>query len=80
MEKARKTPTSALLILQSFDYVDHSKQWKILKEMVIPDHITCLLRNLYEGQEATVKTGHETIDWLQIGKGVRRLYIIILLI
>ena len=69
-EGSSKTSTSALLILQSFDYVDHSKQWKILKEMVIPDHLTCLLRNLYTGQEATVRTGHGTTDWFQIRKGV----------
>ena len=55
---------------KAFDYVDHNKLWKILKEMGIPDHLTCLLRNLYAGQEATVKTGHETADWFQIGKGV----------
>ena len=51
-------------------YVDHNKLWTILKEMGIPDHLTCLLRNLYAGQEATVKTGHGTTDWFQIGKGV----------
>ena len=50
--------------------MDHNKLWKILKEMGIPDHLTCLLRNLYEGQEATVRTGHGTTDWIQIGKGV----------
>ena len=50
---------------------DHDKLWKILKEMGLPDHLTCLLRNLYAGQEATVRTGHGTIDWFQIGKGVR---------
>ena len=55
-----------------FDYVDHSKLWKILKEMGIPDHLICLLRNLYAGQEATVRTGHGTTDWFQIGKGVRQ--------
>ena len=55
---------------KSFDCVDHSKLWKILKEMGIPDHLTCLLRNLYAGQEATVRTGHGTTDWFQIGKGV----------
>ena len=49
--------------------MDHNKQWKILQEMGIPDHLTCLLRNLYAGQEATVRTGHGTTDWLQIGKG-----------
>ena len=52
--------------------VDHNKLWKMLKEMGIPDHLTCLLRNLYVGQEATVRTGHGTTDWLQIGKGVHQ--------
>ena len=51
--------------------MDHHKLWKILQEMGIPDHLTCLLRNLYAGQEATVRTGHGTTDWFQIGKGVR---------
>ena len=55
---------------KAFDCVDHNKLWKILKEMGIPDHLTCLLRNLYAGQEATIRTGHGTTDWLQIGKGV----------
>ena len=55
---------------KAFDYADHNKLWKILKEMGIPDHLTCLLRNLYAGQEATVRTGHGTTDWFQIGKGV----------
>ena len=55
-----------------FDYVDHHKLWKILQEMRIPDHLTCFLKNLYAGQEATVKTGHGTTDWFQIGKGVRQ--------
>ena len=54
---------------KAFDWVDHNKLWKILKEMGIPDHLTCLLRNLYAGQEATVRTGHGP-DWFQIGKGV----------
>ena len=54
---------------KAFDCVDHSKLWKILQEMGIPDHMTCLLRNLYAGQEATVRTGHGTTDWFQIGKG-----------
>ena len=54
-----------------FDCVDHNKLWKILQEMGIPDHLTCPLRNLYAGQEATVRTGHGTTDWFQIGKGVR---------
>ena len=52
--------------------MDHNKLWKILKEMGLPDHLTCLLRNLYGGQEATVRTGHGTTDWFQIGKGVRQ--------
>ena len=52
--------------------MDHNKLWKILKETGIPDHLTCLLRNLYAGQEATVRTGYGTIDWFQIGKGVRQ--------
>ena len=56
---------------KAFDCVDHNKLWKILKEMGIPDHLTCLLRNLYAGQAATVRNGHGTTDWLQIGKGVR---------
>ena len=55
---------------KAFDCVDHNKLWKILKEKGIPDHLTCLLRNLYAGQEATVRTGHGTADWFQIGKGV----------
>ena len=53
---------------KAFDCVDHNKLWKILKEMGIPDHLICLLRNLYAGQEATVRTGHGTTDWFQIGK------------
>ena len=55
---------------KAFDCVDHHKLWKILKEMGISDHLTCLLRNLYAGQEATVRIGHGTTDWFQIGKGV----------
>ena len=55
---------------KAFDCVDHNKLWKILQEMGIPDYLTCLLRNLYAGQEATVRTGHGTTDWFQIGKGV----------
>ena len=55
---------------KAFDCVDHNKLWKILKEMGIPDHLTCLLRNLYVGQEATVRTGHGKTDWYQMGKGV----------
>ena len=57
---------------KAFDCVDHNQLWKILKEMGIPDPLTCLLRNLYAGQEATVRTGHGTTDWFQIGKGVHQ--------
>ena len=57
---------------KALDCVDHHKLWKILKEMGIPDHLTCLLRNLYAGQEATVRTGHGTTNWFQIGQGVRQ--------
>ena len=57
---------------KAFDRVDHNKLWKSLKEMGIPDHLTCLLRNLYAGQEATIRTGLGTTDWFQIGKGVRQ--------
>ena len=71
-ENSRKTSVSAFFFFyyaKAFDYVDHNKLWKILKEMGIPDHLTCLLRKLYAGQEATVRTGHGT-DWFHIGKGV----------
>ena len=61
---------------KSFDCVDHNRLWKILKGMGIPDHLTCLLRNLYTDQEATVRTGHGTIDWFQIGKGGGQGYIL----
>ena len=61
---------------KAFDCVDHNKLWKILKEMGIPDHLTCLLRNLYTGQEETLRTGHGTTDWFQIGKGVLQGYIL----
>ena len=57
---------------KAFDFVDQSKLWKILKEMGIPDHLTCLLRNLYARQEAAIRTGHGTTHWFQIGKGVRQ--------
>ena len=70
-ESTRKTSISALLTMPKPYCVDHNKLWKILKEMGIADHLTCLLRNLYAGQEATVRTGHGTTDWFQIGKGVR---------
>ena len=70
-ESSRKTSISALLTMpKAFDSVDSNKLWKILKEIGIPDHLTCLLRNLYAGQEATVRTGHGATDWFQIGKGV----------
>ena len=58
--------------VKAFDCVDHNNLWKILKEMGIPDHLTCLLRNLYAGQQATVRTRHGTTDWFQIGKGVHQ--------
>ena len=61
---------------KAFDCVDHNKLWKILQEMGILDHLTCLLRNLYTGQEATVRTGHGTTDWFQIGKGVHQVCIL----
>ena len=61
--------SSGLLTAKGFDCVDHNKLWKILKEMGIPDHLTCLLRNLFAGQEATVRTGPGTTDWFQIRKG-----------
>ena len=72
IEKAREFQENICFIdyAKAFDCVDHNKLWKILKEMGIPDHLTCLLRNLYAGQEATVRTGHGTTDWFQIGKGV----------
>ena len=76
MEKAREFQRNIYFCFieyaKAFDWVDHNKLWKILKEMGIPDHLTCLLRNLYAGQEATVRTGHGTTDWFQIGKGVRQ--------
>ena len=65
---------------KAFDYVDHNKLWKILKEIGIPDHLTCLLRNLYAGQEATVRTRHGTTEWIQIGERVCQDYIVTLLI
>ena len=71
-ESSRKTSISALLSMPKPLTVDHNKLWKIMKEMGIPDHLTCLLRNLYAGEEATVRTGHETTNWFQIRKGVRQ--------
>ena len=74
MEKAREFQKNIYFCFndnaKAFDCVDHNKLWKILKELGIPDHLICLLRNLYAGQEATVRTGHGTPDWFQIGKGV----------
>ena len=74
MQKAREFQKNIYFCFidyaKAFDGVDHHKLWEILKEMGIPDHLTCLLRNLYAGQEATVRTGHGTTDWFQIGKGV----------
>ena len=76
MEKAREYQKNIYFCFidyaKAFDCVDYNKLWNILKEMGIPDHLTCLLRNLYAGQEATVRTGHGTTDWFQIGKGVRQ--------
>ena len=71
-ESSRKTSTSALLTMSKPLTVRITTNWKILKEMGIPDHLTCLLRNLYAGQEATVRTGHGTTNWFQIGKGVHQ--------
>ena len=76
MKKAREFQRNIYLgfinYAKASDCVDHNKVWKILKEMGIPHHLTCLLRNLYAGQEATVRTGHGKIDWFKIGKGVRQ--------
>ena len=73
-ESSRKISTSAIFTMSKPLTVWITINWKILKEMGIPDHLTCLLRNLYAGQEATVRTGHGTMDWLQIGKGVQQGY------
>ena len=74
MEKAREFQKNIYFCFidyaKAFDCVDHNQLWEILKEMGIPDHLTCLLRNLYAGQEATVRIGHGTTDWFQIRKGV----------
>ena len=77
MEKAREFQKKNIYFCfidyaKAFDCVDHNKLWEILKEMGIPDHLICLLRNLYAGQEATDRTGHGTSDWFQIGKGVHQ--------
>ena len=71
-ESSRKTSICFIDYAKTFDCVDHNKLWEILKEMGIPDHLTCLVRNLYAGQEATVRTGHGTTHWFQTGKGVRQ--------
>ena len=71
-ESSRKNSLCFVDYAKAFDCVDHNKLWKILKEMRIPDHLTYLLRNLYAGQEAPVRTGHGTTDWFQIGNGVRQ--------
>ena len=75
-QKSKRVPENIYFYfidyVKHFDCVDHKKLWKILKEMGIPDHLTCLLRNLYAGQETTVRTGHRTANWFQIGKGVRQ--------
>ena len=80
MEKAREFQKNTYVCFidyaKAFDCVDHNKLWKILKEMGIPDHLTCLLRKLYAGQEATVRSGHGTTDWFQKGKGVRQVCIL----
>ena len=74
MEKAREFQKNIYFCFidyaKAFDSVDHNKLWQILKDMEIPDHLTCLLRNLYADQETTVRTAHGTTDWFQIGKGV----------
>ena len=85
MEKAREFQRNFYFCFidyaEAFDCADHKKLWKILREMGIPDHLTCLLRNMYAGQEATVRTGRGTTDWFQIGKkSTSRLYIVTLLI
>ena len=76
MEKAREVQKNIYFCsvdyAKAFDYVDHNNLWTILQEMGIPDHLTCLLRNLYAGQEATLRTGHGKTDWFQIGKGVHQ--------
>ena len=80
MEKVRELQKNIYFCFidyaKAFDCVDHNKLWKILKEMGIPDHPTCLLRNLYAGQETTVRTGHGITDWFQIRKGVRQGYLL----
>ena len=80
IEKARELQKNISICfidyVKVFDYVDPQQMWKILQEMGIPDHLICLLRNLYAGQEATVRTGHGTMDWFQTGRGARQGYIL----
>ena len=80
IEKAREFYKNIIFCFidctKAFDCVDHNKLWKILKEIGVPDHLTFLLRNLYAGQKATVRTGHGTTDWFQIGKGERQVCIL----
>ena len=80
IEKAREFQKNTYFCFidyaKALDCVDHNKLWKILQEMEIPDHLTCLLKNLYTGQEATVRIGHRRTDWFQIGKGVRQGYML----
>ena len=84
IEKAREFQKSIYFRFiddaKAFDCMDHNKLWTILKEMEIPDHLTCLLRNLYADQEAIVRTGHGTTDWFQIGKGVHQCCILVTLL
>ena len=80
IEKARELQKNIYFCFidytEAFSYVDHNELWKILREMGIPDHLTCLLRNLYSGQEARVRTLHGTTDWFKIGKGIHQGYIL----
>ena len=86
IKKAREFQKKHLLLLylfiyaKAFDCVDHNKLWKILQQVGIPDHLTCLLRNLYADQETTIRTGHGTTDWFHIGKGVHQVHIVTLFI
>ena len=80
LDKAKEFPRNIYFCFidyaKAFGCVDHNKLWEIIQEMGIPDHLTCLQKNLYAGQEATVRTGHGTTDWFQIGKGVRQGYML----
>ena len=79
-ESSRKTSISVLLTMPVFDWVDHNKMRKILREMGIPGHLTCLMRNMYAGQEETLSAGHGTKDWFQRERSTSRLYIVTLFI